>query len=115
MIREPAEMESEVRENMRGGEGVVTIAHYFKKGEFAANARLCARLTIPPGAGIGSHCHDAEDEVYIVLGGTGMLDDGSTETPVSDGDAILTGKGGSHAIRNTGTEDLVIAAMIMCY
>jgi mannose-6-phosphate isomerase-like protein (cupin superfamily) len=35
--------------------------------------------------------------------------------PVSAGDAILTGKGGSHGVENTGTEPLVIAAIILLY
>ncbi len=80
-----------------------------------ANARLCARLVIPPGAGIGSHPHEKEDEVYIITRGTGILDDGSTETRVDAGDAVLTGKGESHAIRNDGSEDLEFIAVIMCY
>lgn len=115
MIRREGEMEMEVRENMRGGSGCVTIRHYFKKDEIKANARLCAKLIVPPGAGIGAHQHDGEDEVYIILAGSGILDDGKEETPVTKGDAILTGDGESHAIRNAGDEDLVIYASIMCY
>ena len=115
MIRAAAEMRSEVRDNMRGGEGSVTISHYFDKSEFAANLRLCARLTLPPGSGIGSHEHAAEDEVYIVVKGSGILDDGPSQTRVSTGDAVLTGQGGSHAVRNDGDEDLEIIAFIMCY
>ena len=115
MIRKPADMKEETRENMRGGDGSVTIRHYFTKDEFTANARLCAKLIIPPGAGIGSHQHDAEDEVYIVTQGSGLLDDGTEETRVSAGDAILTGNGGSHAIRNDGAEPLEMIAVIACY
>ena len=70
---------------------------------------------MPPGAGIGVHKHGAEDEVYIVTQGTGMLNDGETETRVGVGDAILTGNGESHAIANDGEEPLEIIAMIMCY
>ena len=33
MIRRAADMVSEVRENMRGGDGAVTIQHYFTKDE----------------------------------------------------------------------------------
>ena len=87
MIRKVSDMETEVRENMRGGAGSVTFRHMFKKDEFTAPARLCAALTIPPGAGIGAHEHLTEDEIYIVTRGAGMLDDGTTKTRVSAGDA----------------------------
>ena len=115
MIRTESQMKVEVREKMRGGEGAVTIRHYFDKDEFSANARLCARLTLPPGASIGVHQHDGEDEVYIVLKGSGLLDDGKTRTWVGEGDAILTGKGASHAVKNDGTEPLEMIAVILCY
>jgi mannose-6-phosphate isomerase-like protein (cupin superfamily) len=108
-------MDVEVREKMRGGAGSVTIRHFFKKDEFKAKSRLCARLTLPPGAGIGPHKHENEDEVYIVIKGNGMLDDGKTKTFVSTGDAILTGRGESHAITNTGGTILEIVAVIMSY
>jgi mannose-6-phosphate isomerase-like protein (cupin superfamily) len=115
MIRKATEMKMEVRDKMRGGPGSVTIRHYFEKGEFTSNTRLCARLTLPPGAGIGQHRHDGEDEVYIVIRGMGILDDGKTQTRIGPGDAVLTGNGGSHAVTNNGHEDLEMIAVIMCY
>ena len=115
MIRKADKMQEEVRENMRGGDGAVTIRHVFDKHAFTANVRLCARLTIPPGAGIGSHEHATEDEVYIVTRGSGILDDGISQTRIAAGDAVLTGNGESHAVRNDGDEDLELIAIIMCY
>ena len=115
MIRHATEQAVEVRENMRGGTGRVTMRHYFKKDEFAAEARLCAHLLLPPGASIGSHQHSGEDEVYIVLRGSGILDDGIVPSRVSVGDSILTGRGESHAIRNDGAEPLELIAIIMSY
>lgn len=115
MIRKANQMETEVRNAMRGGVGSVTVQHFFKADEITAKSRLCARLTIPPGASIGTHQHSGEDEVYIVTKGSGILDDGITKTRVNIGDAILTGKGESHSIANTGPTDLEIIAVIMCY
>lgn len=115
MIRKQSEMKQEVRSAMRGGKGAVTITHMFGKDEFGANVRLCSKLTIPPGAGIGSHRHEGEDEVYIIEQGQGVLDDGSNRSRVEAGDAILTGNGDSHAIENNGDTDLVITAIIACY
>ncbi len=115
MIRTPAEMKTEVREQMRGGDGVVTVRHFFDADEITARARLCATLTLPPGASIGTHQHNGEDEVYIITRGTGIISDGETQSRVSTGDAILTGNGESHALRNDGTEPLVVIAVIMSY
>lgn len=115
MIRECSAMETEEREAMRGGTGKVSVRHLFKKEEIAAKTRLCAVLTVPPGASIGTHRHESEDEVYYIVKGTGILDDGASRTTVKAGDAILTGHGETHAIANCGDTDLEIVAVIMCY
>ncbi len=115
MIRSPSAMTTEVRDQMRGGQGQVTVQHYFKPEEFGAKMRLCARLTIPPGASIGEHEHLHEDEIYLILSGTGVIQEGDARTRVKAGDAVLTGKGGRHAVANDGAESLVIAAIIACY
>ncbi|MEI6971623.1 MAG: cupin domain-containing protein [bacterium] len=115
MIRKQAEMRVEKREKMRGGEGVVTITHYFEKDEFGSKTRLCARLVLPPGTSIGEHQHEGEDEVYLVTRGSAVLCDGSMESRVSAGDAILTGKGQSHSVCNDGSEPLELVALITCY
>jgi mannose-6-phosphate isomerase-like protein (cupin superfamily) len=115
MIRREGQMKVEVREKMRGGEGAVTIRHCFEQKEFTAPVRLCARLVLPPGASIGPHAHEKEDEVYVVLAGSGVLNDGNADKEVRAGDAVLTGRGGSHSIRNSGPTDLEIAAFIACY
>jgi mannose-6-phosphate isomerase-like protein (cupin superfamily) len=115
MIKSKESMETEVRPGMRGGTGTVTVQHFFKPEEMTARTRLCARLTLPPGASIGTHQHEHEDEVYMILSGEGVLDDGHTKTTVRAGDAVLTGKGESHAIANTGKDVLEIIAVIMLY
>jgi len=115
MIRRVTEQETEIRARMRDGHGSVTLHHFFKKEEITAKTRLCARLTLPPGASIGPHQHTDEDELYVIIKGHGLLDDGTTRTPVGEGDAILTGNGASHAIANAGDTDLEIIAVIMRY
>lgn len=115
MNRKCAEMEIETREQMREGKGTVTIRHLFKKGEFTARIRLCARLILPPGASIGLHRHDDEDELFVFIKGAGILDDGQRQTRVEEGDAAVTGNGESHSLINDGNEDLEALAVIMTY
>lgn len=115
MIRTPDAMRAEERAQMRGGQGVTTIRHLFEPAEFGARMRLCAELTLPPGASIGPHTHDGEDEVYVILAGTGELDDGTSKAAVRAGDAVLTGRGETHAIANTGDTPLKLLAFIALY
>jgi len=115
MIRKPSEMNVETRENMRGGTGPVTLRHYFAPAEFGAKTRLCALLTLPPGSSIGEHAHEGEDEVYLILRGTGIVTEQKIERRVSAGDAVLTGRGESHAIANDGAEPLEVAAFVILY
>jgi mannose-6-phosphate isomerase-like protein (cupin superfamily) len=114
MIRKLNDMPVEDRPNMRGGLGAIQFRHAFKPNEFSTTCRLCATLLIPPGATIGSHAHVNEDELYVVLAGTGLLDDGSTKTRINSGDAVLTGRGDSHAVINDGSTTLEILAVIIC-
>ena len=115
MIRRASDMITETRDNMRNGQGRVSIMHLFQKEEITAPTRFCAKMILPPGSSIGPHTHENEDELYVILKGHGMLDDGTTQTPVTTGDAVLTGKGETHAIANTGASDLEILAVIMLY
>ena len=145
MIKKKIQQEVEKREAMRGGTGEITIRHYFRPEEIkarlspearlappcgAARTRLCSELVLPPGASIGLHDHVEEDEIYIIQKGEGLMTDsgspvkqdearpssqGGREFSVEAGDAILTGQGASHSIKNTGSEDLVVTAIIIKY
>lgn len=115
VIRHVADMNVEVREQMRGGAGKVVIRHLFKKEEIKAKTRLCSHLTLEPGCGIGTHQHVGEDELFVITRGSGLLDDGQTKTRVRAGDAILTGNGEAHALHNDGAEPLELLAIIMLY
>jgi mannose-6-phosphate isomerase-like protein (cupin superfamily) len=108
-------MVAENRVNMRGGAGAVKLEHWFKPENFGAKIRLCTRMTLEPGASIGQHTHEAEDEIYLVLSGAGQILENGEWVPIRTGDAILTGKGGTHGVENTGSEPLVIAAVIIQY
>lgn len=115
MIKKKAMQAVETREQMRGGPGSVQVRHYLKPDEFGAKCRLCAELVLAPGSGIGPHAHESEDEIFLIQRGSGVITDNGKDHNVEAGDAILTGKGGTHAIRNTGKEDLVVTAVIIQY
>ena len=115
MVRRSNEMETEVRHEMRGGKGDVGFFHAFKGGEMTSPCRVCATLVLEPGCSIGEHAHVGEDEVYLILSGTGRLFDGKEYTTVTAGDAVLTGNGESHSIENIGEDTLKIFAVVVTY
>ncbi|MDR2143191.1 MAG: cupin domain-containing protein [Treponema sp.] len=114
MVVKRNEMKTEVKEKMRGGEGTVTLVH-FTGCENEKNIRLLAEITLPPGASIGKHQHDGETEYFLIVSGSGVVDDDGVEKQVSAGDSIITSGGASHSIRNTGNVPLVLNAAIVTW
>jgi mannose-6-phosphate isomerase-like protein (cupin superfamily) len=113
MVKRGTVMEREVRERMRGGAGAVEILHVFRQDELGGAVRLFARLRLPPGASIGHHVHDAEEEVFYVLSGRGVIVEDGVATDMNPGDASLTGGGAGHALENRGGEPLEVMAVIL--
>ena len=115
MIRKANEMESEIRNQMRGGKGDVQLIHAFRADEITSPCRVCATLVLEPGCSIGTHPHEGEDEIYYILSGTGKVIDGGVETIVTAGDAVLTGNGAAHSVENVGEDTLKIFAVVVKY
>jgi mannose-6-phosphate isomerase-like protein (cupin superfamily) len=114
MVIQRKNMETEVKEKMRGGEGRAELVHLVDC-ENEKNIRLLSEMTLQPGCSIGNHSHEAETEYFIILSGSGMVNDNGLETPVQAGDVIITGNGASHSISNTGAAPLVFHAVIVTY
>ena len=113
MIRKNGEYRTELRPEMRGGTGTVKIEHLLDEaGELRGLNRLFARLTLEPGTSIGFHEHVGEAEVFVVVSGTGEIDDNGVKGSGAAGDTILTGFGAGHGVTCTGNEPLVMLAVI---
>ncbi len=91
-----------------GGVGPTTAYPFFR--DAPALGFEFRKRVLPRGAGIGLHQHH-KDEIYYVLSGRGryVLDGAVHE--VSAGDAMLTRPGSTHAIEQTGEQDLVLLIM----
>lgn len=69
--------------------------------------------TLAPGVSIGEHRHEGDEEVYVILEGTGVLHLDGRRHEVGPGDVCLTRHGQRHSLENTGTQPmrlLVVAA-----
>ena len=114
MVVHRNEMKVEEKERMRDGEGVTRLT-YLLDGSTEKNARMFAEVTLNPGSSIGYHRHDSETEYYFILSGSGTVNDDGKEVQIKQGDAIITGNGASHSIKNTGSVPLVFHAVIVTY
>ena len=88
-----------------GGTGTTTAYPFFK--DAPATSFEFRKRVLHPGASIGFHQHD-KDEIYYVISGTGIYTLDGKDHAVAPGNAMLTRPGSTHAIRQTGDEDLVL-------
>ena len=102
------------REGLQKGNGGAWC-FYPPAGELkspGSRVRMMGRLALDPGASIGPHMHTENEEVYIILSGSGRYLDGGEYHDVGPGDVTLTSPEGPHALENTGTEPLVFVALV---
>ena len=114
MLQHRNELISETREKPRNGTGTATFVHLAEgKGAVQKYTNLLAEITLPPGASVGPHPHTEDMEFYIILEGSGKVNDNGTEKDVARGDVMITGNGETHSIANTGNVPLVFHAVII--
>ncbi|MDR1545802.1 MAG: cupin domain-containing protein [Deltaproteobacteria bacterium] len=77
-------------------------------------AGMVAVNTLPPGASLGFHVHETNEEIYYFIQGQGLYTDADRrQYPIAAGDLTLTRQGEGHALDNAGAEPLVFAAVII--
>lgn len=113
MVIKGADMQSELREAMRGGPGHVDICHVVGAENLPAKSRLFSLVTLEKNCGIGAHAHHGETEIFYVLEGEGVLDDNGELKPFVKGDTNVCGGGAMHAITNEKDEPLRMIAVII--
>ena len=112
MIIRASERVFETRHEMRGGKGDVSLAQLPAQA-LAKHVRLLSELTIPPGAGIGTHTHSGETEYFYIVEGGGTVDDNGASAHVQPGDVLVTGGGAQHNIENHSNAPLRLIAIIV--
>jgi len=114
MIAKFESLEKVRREGLQKGPGGAWCSYPIPVGKAPEGScwRMVGRIALDPGAAIGAHLHGDDEEIYVVLSGTGVYSDGDVESPVGPGDVTVTFRGERHALRNTGDVPLEIMAII---
>lgn len=77
------------------------------------SARLLVGLnTFEPGQQHALHSHAGQDKVYSVVEGEGLFLLEGRELPMTAGDLLVAPEGVPHGIRNTGTNRLLVLAIL---
>lgn len=100
MIISKNEQAVDIRSNMVGGEGDITMVHFLNKEDAFGTGRLFAVFTLQPGCSIGYHKHEGEFEIYYMLEGTAEVVDEGETYQIHAGDMMQCKPGGSHSIIN---------------
>ena len=97
------------------GKGTLYGKFAFRREQATINQAIkeIGLMTLKPGDSIGLHEHIDNEDTYIILSGTGLFTDGSGEEyMVGPHTVTMAGPGQSHALENTGSEDLVFIDLI---
>ena len=66
---------------------------------------------MPKGTTIGLHKHGNDEELYIILEGTGVMHVDGEDKAVTAGDIIVNKPFGVHGLENNSEEDLKILVL----
>jgi mannose-6-phosphate isomerase-like protein (cupin superfamily) len=91
------------------GDGLIQFARIVDRTGLAGGCNFIDLAELPPGSSVGSHTHArSEEEFYLILAGTGEMTRNGEVFQVQAGDLIRNPPGGTHALRNTGSQALKI-------
>lgn len=86
-----------------GGQGLVRSVRLFGQGDFETPLKFLYYSILPPGTSIGYHGHRDDEEIYIILEGSGFMTINGTDTRVGPGDVIVNKPWWKHGLMNDGT------------
>jgi mannose-6-phosphate isomerase-like protein (cupin superfamily) len=93
-----------------GGEREIFFARVLQRSR--GPVRFIDLSVLGPGADIGRHTHEADnEELYVVVSGKGWMTLDGREFEVGPGDVLMNPPGGTHALKNIGAEDLRIVVI----
>ncbi|MFP4250254.1 MAG: cupin domain-containing protein [Armatimonadota bacterium] len=113
MVRSADEMPSRTITDCHGGSGDLECRTVLEAADMDGCLRFMHDDMLEPGAEIGEHLHNGDEEVYFVVEGHGTMIVDGEEHPIGPGDVSVCRSGHSHGIRNSedGTMRLIVVGM----
>jgi mannose-6-phosphate isomerase-like protein (cupin superfamily) len=94
------------RQSVHEGVGQSWNVRVFDNADFDTALKFINYLEMEPGSTIGVHKHSANEEVYVVLAGSGVMTVNDDRRAVKTGDIIVNKPGWAHGLENTSEEIL---------
>ncbi len=91
--------------------GLVYWKTLISKGVTRSENLMLGVARLPPGGALNEHRHK-QDEIYLVLEGSGLVRVGDEEFAVEAGSAVFIPGDAVHSCENTGTSDLRFAYVV---
>jgi quercetin dioxygenase-like cupin family protein len=88
--------------------GLVYWKTLISKGATNSEKLTLGVASLPPGGALHEHRH-TQEEVYLVLGGSGLVRVGGEEMAVEAGSAVFIPGDALHSCENTGASELRVA------
>ena len=112
MLRRRSEMPCDAVERCHDGEGALSCRKVLGGGDSDVGIAFMHDDVLEPGARIGEHRHDGNEEIYFVVEGCGtMLLDGES-FPIGPGDVSLVQSGHTHGIVNSPDGEMRL--LVLC-
>jgi mannose-6-phosphate isomerase-like protein (cupin superfamily) len=112
MIKNVHEVIPEIAEGVRGGSGTVS-AHKLLDLFPGSAIKSVGIVRLEPGASVGDHSHQGDEDFYYCISGTGVVVDNGVEYPFTPGTIQITRSGETQALRNTGETELVFLGALI--
>ena len=106
MIRNFLETQKQIQHSAHGGIGSVELYEIWAKSDFVSNCDFIDRQIIPSQSTVGYHKHGNNEEMYIILEGSGTMTIDNQEVKVKKGDMIKNKPFGEHGLINDSDSDI---------
>ncbi len=116
LLRTRKEMPRAPLPECHGGEGELDWVRVLDHGDLEGrHLRFFHDDVIPPGASIGVHRHEGDEEYYFIISGRGVMTLDGERHEVGPGDIGAVFPGGEHGLANTSDEDMrIIVVSVAC-
>lgn len=106
----------QARTGLRGGTGPVNCRDLLTADNRVEGScfKAVGLNILPPASSIGLHSHTEDEELYLILKGEGTFTNSlGTKVQLKPGDVTICYRGESHMLENTGSEDLLLAGIVI--